>query len=137
MKVLDTLLAADVHAPECRNPWVDDLLECRECRARLRAQRALIAVELEKRRTGKYPAVLKDPPTDPFTGRPMKYRVGRIKYAVRKMEENTRTETVIRTADGVAVWSVGANGRDDGGVSDFPRYGGDPDDPGARIVRRP
>ena len=66
----------------------------------------------------------------------MKYRVGKIKYAVRKMEENTRTETVIRTSDGVAVWSVGANRRDDDGVSDFRGYGAaDPDDPGARIVR--
>ena len=135
MRLMDILLAADVRAPECRNPWGDDLVEYRECRARLRAQRALIAVELEKRRTGKYPAVLKDPPTDPFTGRSMQYRVGKIKYAVRKMDENRQAETVIRTSEGVAVWSVGANGRDDGGVCAFPRYGGDPDDPGARIVR--
>lgn len=93
--------------------------------ARLRALRALIAVELEKRRTGKYPAELKDPPLDPFTGRPMKYHVGKLKYSVKTPTENRGFTTIDRTGNGVAVWSVGKNRRDDDGIMDSS---GDHDD---------
>lgn len=44
--------------------------------ANYRTMRALIAAELEKRRTGSYPAVLQHLPIDPFTGKPLRYRNG-------------------------------------------------------------
>ena len=93
--------------------------------ARLRALRVLVAVELEKRRTGKYPAELKDPPLDPFTEKPMKYRVGKIEYEVDTPSEEGGRTTIRRTGNGVAVWSVGKNRRDDDGICD---YYGDRDD---------
>ena len=43
-----------------------------------RAMRALIGVEHEKRKTGKYPDRLENPPVDPFTGKPMTYRKGML-----------------------------------------------------------
>jgi len=92
--------------------------------ARLRALRVLVAVELEKRRTGKYPAELKDTPPDPFTGEPMKYRVGKIEYEVYTPSQEGGRTTIRRTGNGVAVWSVGQNRRDDDGIFDY----GDRDD---------
>ena len=44
--------------------------------ANYRVLRALIEAELEKRRTGSYPKSLKNPPKDPFTGKPLRYRNG-------------------------------------------------------------
>ena len=92
--------------------------------ARLRALRVLVAVELEKRRTGKYPAELKDPLLDPFTGESLKYRVGKIQYEVYTPSKEGGRTTIRRTGKGVAVWSVGKNRRDDDGIFDY----GDCDD---------
>ena len=82
--------------------------------ARYLAMETLIGVELEKRRTGKYPDVLKDPPKDIF-GEPLVYRKGKIlclreRWNARKKHVEERKEAV----DAVAVWSKG------------PRRPGDP-----------
>lgn len=103
--------------------------------ARCAAMRALIGVELEKRRTGKYPAELKTPPVDPFTGKPMKYRVG-VFRRVRWGRGGVYGDPVIREVQGVAVWSVGPNGRDDGGLR-MPRCEDRPDDCRALLVFPP
>ena len=71
-------------------------------------------MELEKRRTGKYPDVLKDLPKDIF-GEPLVYRKGKIlclreRWNARKKHVEERKEAV----DAVAVWSKG------------PRRPGDP-----------
>ncbi|MBQ9336148.1 MAG: hypothetical protein IJS14_02470, partial [Lentisphaeria bacterium] len=74
--------------------------------ARYRAMRALIRIELEKRRTGKYPDTVSGLPPDPFTGKPMRYRKGAIPVtepvwdaAKKRFEENK-----VRAAEGIAVW---------------------------------
>lgn len=103
--------------------------------ARCAAMRALIGVELEKRRTGKYPAELEAPPVDPFTGKPMKYRVGVFRRA-RWGRGGVYGDPVIREVQGVAVWSVGPNGRDDGGLR-MPRGDDRPDDCRALLVFPP
>ncbi|MBQ9338176.1 MAG: hypothetical protein IJS14_12870, partial [Lentisphaeria bacterium] len=71
-----------------------------------RTMRALIGIELEKRRTGKYPDTVADLPPDPFTGKPMRYRKGAIPVtepvwdaAKKRFEENK-----VRAAEGIAVW---------------------------------
>ena len=89
-----------------------------------RAMRALIGVELEKRRTGKYPDTLANPPTDPF-GRPMRYLKGTIPISepVWDAKRKRFEENKVRTAEGIAIWSLGANGKDDRGLD---QYGGGP-----------
>ena len=104
--------------------------------ARYRAMRALIGVELEKRRTGKYPDKLENPPIDPFTGRPMRYLKGTIPISepVWDAKKKRFEENKVRTAEGIAIWSLGANGKDDRGLD---RYGGGPkgaDDVRAKMI---
>ena len=75
--------------------------------ARYLAMETLIGVELEKRRTGKYPELLKDPPRDIF-GEPLIYRKGKIlclreRWNARENNVEERKEAV----DAVAVWSKG------------------------------
>ncbi len=91
--------------------------------ARYRAMHALIGVELEKRKTGKYPDRLENPPVDPFTGKPMQYQKGRIPVTESVWNVNLKRfeENKVRTAEGIAIWSLGANGKDDQGLN---RYGG-------------
>ena len=91
--------------------------------ARYRAMHALIGIELEKRRTGKYPDKLENPPVDPFTGKPMQYQKGRIPVteSVWNVSQKRFEENKVRTAEGIAIWSLGANGKDDQGLN---RYGG-------------
>ncbi|MCG3149662.1 MAG: hypothetical protein PCFJNLEI_03127 [Verrucomicrobiae bacterium] len=63
--------------------------------ARLRVTQAAIAAERYRLEHGEWPEQLVAPvPTDPFDGQPLRYR---------------RTET------GIVVWSIGEDGRDDGG----------------------
>ena len=103
--------------------------------ARYRAMRALIGVELEKRKTGKYPDRLENPPVDPFTGKPMIYRKGMLTLndPVWNAKKKSFDSNTVRSAEGVAVWSLGANGKDDLGV----HYGGGPkgsDDVRAKMI---
>ncbi|WP_294504394.1 hypothetical protein [uncultured Victivallis sp.] len=74
--------------------------------ARLRTARALLALELEFRRNGRYPETPDFLPEDPFSGKPLLFRIGPYE---------TRGEPV---GSGIQVWSVGPNGRDDGGARD-------------------
>jgi hypothetical protein len=75
------------------------------CQAQLRAAQVGVAAERYRLAKGAWPAglddlvtsgLLKSVPTDPFDGRPMRYR---------------------KTAGGVVVYSVGPDGTDDGGVT--------------------
>ncbi|MBE6372165.1 MAG: hypothetical protein E7055_08845 [Lentisphaerae bacterium] len=83
-----------------------------------RAMRALIGIELEKRRTGKYPDTLDNPPVDPFTGKPMIYRKGRITVndpvwiGGREKFDNK----AVRQAEGVEIVSAGPNRKNDVGA---------------------
>ena len=94
---------------------------------RYRAARALIGVELEKRKTGKYPDKLENPPVDPFTGKPMLYRKGAIPVSepVWNVKKKFFDANTVRSAEGIAIWSLGANGKDDHGQN---AYGGGPKD---------
>ena len=83
-----------------------------------RAMRALIGIELEKRKTGKYPDKLENPPVDPFTGKPMLYRKGRITVndpvwiGGREKFDNK----AVRQVEGVEIVSAGPNRKNDVGA---------------------
>ena len=78
--------------------------------ARNRALRCAIEAVLVYRRTGEYPATLASMPEDPFTGKPMKYRVGDcLKYDYEKREG--------LTIQAIQVWSIGFNQTDDDGLN--------------------
>lgn len=98
--------------------WKPDItLWCNVITARLRAERALIAAEQEFRRTGRYPEEPDFLPADPFTGKPMLYRVGpceiEVEYMTKGKSGTYRKDVTVRA---VQVWSVGEDGRDDGGL---------------------
>jgi len=78
--------------------------------ARNRALRCAIDALLVYRKTGEYPATLASMPEDPFTGKPMKYRVGDcLKYDYEKQER--------LTIQAIQVWSLGFNQTDDDGLN--------------------
>ncbi|MBR5840531.1 MAG: hypothetical protein IKZ84_18475 [Victivallales bacterium] len=81
---------------------------------RNRALRCAIDAMLAYRRTGEYPATLPLMPEDPYTGKPMKYRVGDcLKYDYEKQER--------LTIQAIQVWSIGFNQTDDDGLNfDIP-----------------
>ena len=84
--------------------------------ANYRAMRALIGVELEKRRTGKYPDTLENPPADPFTGKPMFYKKGKMPLIVQVWDPALgRLIPERREADGIAIWSLGWNRKNEQG----------------------
>ena len=84
--------------------------------AKYRAMRALIEIELEKRRTGKYPDKLRNPPVDPFTGKPMFYKKGKMPLIVKVWDPALdRLVPERREADGIAVWSLGENRKNEQG----------------------
>ena len=95
--------------------------------AQARAMQALLRAEAYRREHGDFPETLPDLPTDPFTGKPMRYRYGTgdiTEYALQSTEVSAWTEeeiprekyewtTQTKQAKFVQVWSVGPNGRDD------------------------
>ena len=84
--------------------------------AKYRAMRALIGIELEKRKTGKYPERLENPPVDPFTGKPMFYKKGKMPLIVQIWDPALgRLVPERREADGIAVWSLGENRKSEQG----------------------
>ncbi len=91
--------------PLCRPPkkYISTLT------AQYRAMRALIGIELEKRRTGLYPAVLKNSPVDPFNGKPMTYQMGDLE--VLRLVWDTYHKNYANqfppSVSGVAITSVG------------------------------
>ena len=104
--------------------------------ARYHTMHALIGIELEKRRTGKYPDKLGNSPTDPFTAKPLHYQKGTIPVSepVWNVQKKFFDANTVRSAEGIAVWSLGANGKDDHGLN---AYGGGPkgsDDVRAKMI---
>ena len=79
---------------------------------------ALIGVELEKRKTGKYPDKLENPPVDPFNGKPMTYRKGLLTLndpvwiGGREKFDNK----AVRQAEGGEIVSAGPNRKNDVGA---------------------
>ena len=94
---------------------------------------ALIDAALERRRTGKYPEVLKAPPVDPYSGKPMKYRVGQVPMR-RICGTDEKADIRFESHPGVAVWSVGPNGIDEDGANGHDCGGDERDDIRALIA---
>ena len=110
--------------------------------ASCRVLRGLIAVELQKRRTGDYPDAL-ELPIDPFTGKQLKYRKGSCKVlrhyckwepceedGGKEADDDDSAsqgrwifEQKEETVEGVQIWSVGPDGIDDGGINRTAEYG--------------
>ena len=110
--------------------------------AAARALRGLIEAELHFRQTGEYPDTLENIPPDPFSGAPLKYAVGSCQvlnhvYREQKVDVELDPEfeeklppepyfdfyTEETTIRAVQIWSVGPNGIDDGGLSDWENSG--------------
>ena len=91
---------------------------------RNRALRCAIDAVLEQRRTGAYPASMPSALEDPYTGRPLKYRVGEC------WDFDYDKQKVV-PIQAVQIWSVGPNKTDDNGV-DFNL----PGDAQRKIYRR-
>ena len=101
--------------------------------ASCRVLRGLIAVELQKRRTGVYPDSPNNLPIDPFTSQPLKYRKGQCevtRYYAKWVPDETEEwaedvesppggqwtlEEKTETVDAIQIWSIGPDGIDDGG----------------------
>ena len=86
--------------------------------ARYLAMETLIGIELEKRRTGKYPDKLDDLPLDPF-GHPLLYRHGKVPFLPvpgngASLMSSPRKPVMV---EGVMVWSRGPDGEDNQGLS--------------------
>ncbi|OQA88683.1 MAG: hypothetical protein BWY31_00281 [Lentisphaerae bacterium ADurb.Bin242] len=95
--------------------------------ARSRAERVILACELFRMDTGKYPAsaselvpkYLDSIPEDPFTGKPLLFRAGKIRVEVWKIAEKDKIVRVVgepKEIEGIQVWSVGPNGKNDDGI---------------------
>ena len=87
--------------------------------ARCLAMETLIGIELEKRRTGKYPDTLENPPLDPF-GEPLIYRKGKmpyIQYQRTAGSDHPYGKEKRIMVDAVAVWSKGPDRKDDQGLN--------------------
>ena len=106
--------------------------------ARYLAMETLIGLELEKRRTGKYPDKLDDPPLDPF-GQPLLYRKGQMPYIQYSwnVEKNMLGAGKKVMVDAVAVWSKGPNRKDDQGLSGWKENGKPTDDARAMLRTGP
>ena len=89
----------------------------RKVLVRNRALRCAIDAVLEHRRTGAYPASMPSAAEDPYTGKPLKYRVGECWDF-----DYDKQKTVPIQA--VQIWSLGPNKTDDDGV--FFSLPGDP-----------
>ncbi len=115
--------------------------------AAFRISQGMIMAELARRKDGRWPEAMDDLPTDPFSGKPLKYAIGKYEMPEEHFQPNEdqyqhdispelqkqlRTDeqaaeftrprkytfkTERRTVDAVLIWSVGKNGIDDGGDS--------------------
>ena len=86
--------------------------------ARYLAMETLIGIELEKRRTGKYPDKLDDLPLDPFR-HPLLYKHGKVPILPvpgngASLMSSPRKPVMV---EGVMVWSTGPDGEDSQGLS--------------------
>ncbi|OQA88686.1 MAG: hypothetical protein BWY31_00284 [Lentisphaerae bacterium ADurb.Bin242] len=100
--------------------------------ARCRAERVILACELFRMDTGKYPTAISELvpkyldriPDDPFTGKPLLFRTGKIKVEAGKIAEKGHAIRIVKgpkEIEGIQVWSVGPNGKDDDGHSDYKK----------------
>ncbi len=98
----------------------------REALARCRVARVGIAAEIFRREHGAFPEKLEElvpdcfpaVPKDPFTGEELRYLRGRLEHAAADIRfRNGKFEEQLREgfAEGIRVYSVGADGVDDGG----------------------
>ncbi len=100
--------------------------------ADLRIAQGLVMAELQKRRTGEYPDTIENLPMDPFSKQALKYSRGPCliprHYCLPKEKDDAEDEDASEkvewrfeereeTVDAVQIWSVGENGKDDGGVT--------------------
>ena len=103
--------------------------------ARCLAMETLIGIELEKRRTGKYPDKLENPLVDPF-GEVLLYRKGKMPY-IRYQRTTGRDQPYGEEkqimVDAVAVWSKGPNRKDDQGLNYWKENGKRADDARAML----
>ena len=107
--------------------------------ARCLAMETLIGIELEKRSTGKYPDTLENPPLDPF-GEPLIYRKGKLPYIQYQRtagSDHPYGKEKRITVDAVAVWSKGADRKDDQGLSNWKENGERTDDARAMLITEP
>ncbi|MBP5641158.1 MAG: hypothetical protein J6X55_16890 [Victivallales bacterium] len=99
-------LAMDFHYD-----WLDNTYYgYRNVLARNRALRCAIDTLLKHRRTGAYPTSMPSALEDPYTGKPLKYRVGECWI----FDYDKRKAVPIQA---IQVWSVGPNETDDDGVN--------------------
>ena len=115
--------------------------------AKVRAMQALLRAEAYRREPGDFPKPLPDLPTDPFTDKPMKYRYGTAEISEYVLQitprpswsedEAPREEYELRPqsrkAKVVQIWSVGPDGKDDGGRYGYGNNNRRKDDVCARI----
>lgn len=99
--------------------------------ARTRCMQALMKAEAYRREHGDFPEALPDLPLDPFTGSPLLYKYGTVEC----LDYVPQASAVfsppnLKNVKAVQVWSVGSNGKDDGGLK-ISIYS--TDDPCARI----
>ena len=109
--------------------------------ARSRAERVILACELFRMDTGKYPTSVSELvpkyldkiPDDPFTGKPLLFRTGELTVEYGKIAKDYYyLQTVPKKIKGLQVWSVGQNGIDNDGIFSSI-YGKNEDDPRALI----
>ena len=97
-----------------------------------RAERVILACELFRMDTGKHPTSASELvpkymdkiPDDPFTGKPLLFRAGEIKVKAGKLEEKDNSIRIVsepKEVEGIQVWSVGPNGKDDDGYTDYKK----------------
>ncbi len=105
----------------------------RQLIARNRAERVILACELFRMDTGKYPTsaselvpkYLDKIPDDPFTGKPLLFRAGKIKVGAGKIVEKNKAIRIVdepKEIEGIQVWSIGPNGKDEGGQRDNMKH---------------
>ncbi len=96
--------------------------------AELRILRGLIEAELIKRKDGNYPERMENLPLDPFSGQPLRYKMGPCVVSVPVFKKTEPKYEIImeqRTIEAIQIWSTGPDGIDDGGIMKSPEYGSD------------
>ncbi len=107
--------------PSLRSAYI----KFRQLIVRCRAERVILACELFRMDTGKYPTsaselvpkYLDKIPDDPFNGKPLLFRTGELTVEYGKIAKDYYyLQTVPKKIKGLQVWSVGQNGIDNDGI---------------------
>ena len=103
-----------------------------ELQVRYQTFMVLIEAEKLKRKTGSYPEKIPLNIIDRFNGVPLRYKVGshivRKSFLTKRDNCSSDDSTLgyrMKTIQGVAVWSMGMNNRDDNGIFGDNREDGD------------